>query len=146
MSQVKVFVTDRRTDWRTDRRTDEWVLMSPAFAKGGGQYAQLEKLKGTKLAIHREFDGHHIDVLSLADKTSLTETLFVVPFVLPLRPELCAVGTRSSAWLCLHPISELHLLSGGSPHPQPLLLQVCPVCPEMGFSHTRRFWLFWRRF
>ena len=29
MSQVKVFVTDRRTD--------EWVLMSPAFAKGGGQ-------------------------------------------------------------------------------------------------------------
>ena len=33
MSQVKVFVTDRQRD----RRTDEWVLMSPAFAKGGGQ-------------------------------------------------------------------------------------------------------------
>ena len=31
MSQVKVFVTDRRTE----RQTDEWVLMSPAFAKGG---------------------------------------------------------------------------------------------------------------
>ena len=25
ISQVKVFVTDRRTDWRTDRGTDEWV-------------------------------------------------------------------------------------------------------------------------
>ena len=37
MSQVKVFVTEGLTDRRTDRRTDEWVLMSPAFAKGGGQ-------------------------------------------------------------------------------------------------------------
>ena len=38
MSQVKVFVTYRRTDrrgYRTDRRTNEWVLMSPAFVKGG---------------------------------------------------------------------------------------------------------------
>ena len=24
-------------DWQTDRLTDEWVLISPAFAKGGGQ-------------------------------------------------------------------------------------------------------------
>ena len=37
MSQVKVFVTDRLTDGLTDRQTDEWVLMSPAFPKGGGQ-------------------------------------------------------------------------------------------------------------
>ena len=36
MSQVKVFVTGRQTDGQTDRRMDEWVLMSPAFAKGGG--------------------------------------------------------------------------------------------------------------
>ena len=33
MRQVKVFVTDRGTDGQTD----EWVLMSPANAKGGGQ-------------------------------------------------------------------------------------------------------------
>ena len=33
MSQVKVFVTDRQTEVQTD----EWVLMSPAFAKLGEQ-------------------------------------------------------------------------------------------------------------
>ena len=41
MSQVKVFVTDRRTDGgtegRTDRQTDEWDLMSPRFRESGGQ-------------------------------------------------------------------------------------------------------------
>ena len=37
MSQVKVFVTDIQTDGGMDRRMDEWDLMSPAFAKGGGQ-------------------------------------------------------------------------------------------------------------
>ena len=37
VSQVKVFVTDRQRDGRTDRQTDKWVLMSPTFAKGGGQ-------------------------------------------------------------------------------------------------------------
>ena len=37
MSQVKVFVTDRRTDRGTDRQTDEWDLMSPRFRESGGQ-------------------------------------------------------------------------------------------------------------
>ena len=41
MSQVKVFVTDRRTDGRTegqrDGQTDEWDLMSPRFRESGGQ-------------------------------------------------------------------------------------------------------------
>ena len=32
MSKVKVFVTDRQTEGQRD----EWVLMSPTFAKGGG--------------------------------------------------------------------------------------------------------------
>ena len=38
MSQVKVLVTDRRTDRQTNRRTDEWVL-TPHFAKVRGQIA-----------------------------------------------------------------------------------------------------------
>ena len=37
MSQVKVFVTDRRTDGQRDGQTDEWDLMSPAFAKARGK-------------------------------------------------------------------------------------------------------------
>ena len=38
MSQVKIFVTDRWTDWQTNRRTNEWVYSPPPnFAKVRGQ-------------------------------------------------------------------------------------------------------------
>ena len=47
MTQVKVFVMDRRTD--------KWVLMSPAFAKGGGQkvkfYCLMMNEKSTNLHV-----------------------------------------------------------------------------------------------
>ena len=46
MSQVKVFVTDRQTDGQID----EWVLMSPTFAKGGEQ--KLQDFQKQKNEIH----------------------------------------------------------------------------------------------
>ena len=45
MSQVKVFVTDRRRDGQRDRGTDECVLMSPRLSlKRGGQKAVSDVL------------------------------------------------------------------------------------------------------
>ena len=47
MSQVKVFVTGQ-----TEGQTEEWVLMSPAFAKRGGQKVKVWQvwMMGNKLS------------------------------------------------------------------------------------------------
>ena len=42
VAEVKVFVTDRRTDRQRDGRTDEWHLMSPRFRESGRQQANSE--------------------------------------------------------------------------------------------------------
>ena len=44
MSQVKVFVTDRRTDGGTEGQTDEWDLMFPRFRESGGQQAEMQNI------------------------------------------------------------------------------------------------------
>ena len=64
MSQVKVFVTDRRTEGQTD----EWVLMSPAFAKGGGQYA-ISQLRIVRLGLH---SVTYLDVGNFCNKSTET--------------------------------------------------------------------------